>query len=134
MRELLLLGEECADVEAVAATASRGLEPAAYALGAVDEFFDVGQLALGEGLKLFVGGLARVGCVQEDADVVEPEAGALGDVDDGEPGERVLAVAALTADAWRLRQHPVGLVGADPRGVEPGVLGELADGEPLVVQ
>src|SRR5215210_1153159 len=99
LREPLLLGEECADVEGLAAAAGRSVEPAAYAFGAVDELFNVGQLALGEGLKLFVSGLAGVGGVQKHADVVECEAGALGDVDYGEPGERVLAIAALAADA-----------------------------------
>jgi hypothetical protein len=77
--------------------------------------------------------LAGVACVEQDANVLEREAGAFGHVDDAESGERVLCVAALTAYAWCIGQQALFLVVADGGEVEAGALGHLADRECAVV-
>jgi hypothetical protein len=129
----LFVGEQGTHVQRLAAATSRDREPAPYGIRARDQLLDLGELAAGELLQLRVGGFACIARRQQRADLVEREAGPLGHVDDAETGERVFAVAALSAYARRLGKEPLCLVVADRGDVEARVLCDLADGERGVV-
>jgi hypothetical protein len=51
----------------------------------------------------------------------------VGDVDDRQSVQHLLAVAALPGDAFGLRENAGALVEADVRGVQAGALGDLPD-------
>jgi hypothetical protein len=71
--------------------------------------------------------------LQEDACLVEGEAGALGDVENLHPPDCRSAVAALPVGACWFGEHAVGLVVADRGCVDAEALCELTDRECLVV-
>jgi hypothetical protein len=117
--------EQRAVVDALALTALGGLKPGAHALGAVDQRVDLGQPASGE-LAQALG--HRVGTVLDElADLLQRQAGALGDVDHRQAPQYRLVVAALAADALWFGQQPDLLVLADQRHPHAGSTGDLPD-------
>ena len=89
----------------------------------------MGQLVVGECTDVGAGVGGAVVGAGERRDLVEGEAGALGDVDDREPVDDLGVVTALAADAVRLWKDSGALVEADARGVQAGALGDLPDGQ-----
>jgi hypothetical protein len=68
----------------------------------------------------------------EVADVVEGEPCALGDVDDRQAVQHVLAVAAPAAGAFGCGQDADAFVVADVRGLDAGAGGDLTDAHRVV--
>jgi hypothetical protein len=75
--------------------------------------------------RVFVHGVVAV--LDEVADLVERQAGALRDVDHGQAPQHGAVVAALAADALRLGQQADLLVVADQRHPDPGPAGDVSD-------
>jgi hypothetical protein len=68
--------------------------------------------------------------LEQQADLVEAHAGALGDVDDRQPAQHGRVVAALPAHPLGLGQQPDVLVVADQRRLHARLLRHLADPHP----
>jgi hypothetical protein len=98
-------------------------------LGALDQRVDVRELLVGQRADVAAGVGAAVVRARERRDLLEREPGALGDFDDRQAVQDLLAVAALSADALGLRQHAGALVEADVRRVDAGAVGDLPDRE-----
>ena len=90
---------------------------------------DVWQLAVGESAEALAGAVSVRLLAGELADLVQRQAGALGDVDDRQALQDVLVIAALTADALGRRKHPDILVVADVRRAQSRSGGDLPDGQ-----
>lgn len=119
--------EERTLVNGLAPTTLSGLEPVAHRLGARDQCFDLRELLRSDRLE-------AIGCrlrssLDELADLIEGESGALGDVDDGEPAQHARVVNTLAGDAIGLLEQPDLLVVANRALAEPGQLGDLADAQ-----
>ncbi len=66
-----VLVEESADIERLTATVLRDFQPALHLLGTIDQRLDLRELALGERSQWFVGRIAAVGRLEQDARLVE---------------------------------------------------------------
>ena len=99
LRKTARLVEERTVVERRARALRGVLEPPADDLRALDQSDDLGQLALGHLAKALDRRLVGLGRIQQQPDLVEAEAGALGSVDDGQRPDDLRAVAAPAAEA-----------------------------------
>ena len=89
------------------------------------------------GMRVVVGELAAVAAgvgaavlpAGERRDLLQRQAGALGDVDDRQAVQHLLAVAALAGHALSLWEDADAFIEPDVRRAEPCALGDLADGQ-----
>jgi len=114
-------GEERAFLRRRAVAGAGQLEPSFHRGCPLDQRFDLGQLAGAGGADRATQPGAGVDLADQALDLLQAEAGLLGDADEAEPADHLVAVAPLPVFALGLGQQPDRLVVADRRSGDTGL-------------